>query len=92
MTFEVNILPGLRRQISLNIEEILIRGEVAILRAISNYSLALLEDELNRLKKKQQTSENQLLYNSYTRILSNTKNSIKQGELSCGWLRENLLF
>lgn len=81
MTFEVNILPGFEKA---NIPEywkkFFNRGEVAILRAISNYSLALLEDELNRLKKRSnKPPENQLLYNSYTRILSNTKNSIKQG-------------
>jgi len=81
MTFEVHILPGFEKA---NIpdywKKFFNRGEVAILRAISNYSLALLEDELNRLKKRSdKPPENQLLYNSYGRILSNTKNNIKQG-------------
>jgi len=81
MTFEVNILPGFEKA---NIpdywKKFFNRGEVAILRAISNYSLALLKDETDRLKKRSdKPPENQLLYNSYGRILSNTKNNIKQG-------------
>ncbi|HXL02586.1 MAG TPA: type III-A CRISPR-associated RAMP protein Csm5 [Candidatus Atribacteria bacterium] len=81
MTFEVNILPGFEKA---NIpdywKKFFRKGEVAILKAIKNYSVTLLRDETDRLKKRSdKPPENQLLYDSYTRILSNTKNNIKQG-------------